>query len=727
MSNNTLARLTVELAANTAGLETDMGKAARIAETEMQKMERSAVRMAATLSATLVAAGGALAVLAKQSIDAADEMGELAEKVGMSTERLSAYNYIAKMSGADTELMSSSIKKLNVNMVEAANGQGAAKKAFEELGIELRDANGNLKDNDTILVQVAERMSKMEDGAAKTALAVAIFGKAGADLIPMLNQGARGFADLTEEAKRMGLIISTDAAKAAGELNDSIDRLTLATRGLGNAVMQSTLPALNAIAKSLVEENSLLRDSIRMVGAAGAAYVAATLAMNAKVIALKAATVAQLAFNNAAKANPYALAAAGLGLLVAAIYNYNKAVPEAVKRTEEASTAMSRFDAIARRAKEAIDSQNRAAAGMNLPQVKDKIAAVSNEIKRLEMLHKRASADFARGAVSAGLVGSYDAQLKQKKQQLEYLNTLVGEKIKDSPVQKAVAATTKSAGASKQSSGGTDNFDYSKSANLFKNMDDTADGEAASAAAYIERDRDRVKAALESIQQGLITRRQLEMQDFEQKRITVEQSTQYLLMNEQQKLATMEALKRDHKAKLKALDDEELRQKQEQRQKMVGLVNNGLSTIASSQSKYAKVAQMAQKAQALWQVGIDTRAMMVGAYKAMVGIPVVGPALAVAASAAAFAFGAAQAAAIGGSVGGSASAGSATSTGSVASTGSIASTESKPASSSDAMNTGTTILQVPHDSIMTARQVADMLDDVYASGKQPQNLRVLLT
>jgi DNA-binding phage protein len=631
MSNNTLARLSVEVAANTASLETDMGKAARIAETEMQKMERSAVRMAATLSATLVAAGGALAVLAKQSIDAADEMGELAEKVGMSTERLSAYNYIAKMSGADTELMSSSIKKLNVNMVEAANGQGAAKKAFEELGIELRDANGNLKDNDTILVQVAERMSKMEDGAAKTALAVAIFGKAGADLIPMLNQGARGFADLTEEAKRMGLIISTDAAKAAGELNDSIDRLTLATRGLGNAVMQSTLPALNAIAKSLVEENSLLRDSIRMVGAAGAAYVAATLAMNAKVIALKAATVAQLAFNNAAKANPYALAAAGLGLLVAAIYNYNKAVPEAVKRTEEASTAMSRFDAIARRAKEAIDSQNRAAAGMNLPQVKDKIASVSNEIKRLEMLHKRASADFARGAVSAGLVGSYDAQLKQKKQQLEYLNTLVGEKIKDSPVQKAVAATTKSAGTSK-ASGGTDNFDYSKSANLFKNMDDTADGEAASAAAYIERDKDRVKAALESIQQGLMSRRQLEMQDFEQKRITVEQSTQYLLMSEQQKLATMEALERDHKAKLKALDDEELRQKNEQRQKMVGLVNNGLSTIASSQSKYAKVAQMAQKAQALWQVGIDTRAMMVGAYKAMVGIPVVGPALAVAAS-----------------------------------------------------------------------------------------------
>lgn len=725
MSNNTLARLTVELAANTAGLETDMGKAARIAETEMQKMERSAVRMAATLSATLVAAGGALAVLAKQSIDAADEMGELAEKVGMSTERLSAYNYIAKMSGADTELMSSSIKKLNVNMVEAANGQGAAKKAFEELGIELRDANGNLKDNDTILVQVAERMSKMEDGAAKTALAVAIFGKAGADLIPMLNQGARGFADLTDEAKRMGLIISTDAAKAAGELNDSIDRLTLATRGLGNAVMQSTLPALNAIAKSLVEENSLLRDSIRMVGAAGAAYVAATLAMNAKVIALKAATVAQLAFNNAAKANPYALAAAGLGLLVAAIYNYNKAVPEAVKRTEEASTAMSRFDAIARRAKEAIDSQNRAAAGMNLPQVKDKIASVSNEIKRLEMLHKRASADFARGAVSAGLVGSYDAQLKQKKQQLEYLNTLVGEKIKDSPVQKAVAATTKSAGTSK-ASGGTDNFDYSKSANLFKNMDDTADGEAASAAAYIERDKDRVKAALESIQQGLMSRRQLEMQDFEQKRITVEQSTQYLLMNEQQKLATMEALERDHKAKLKSLDDDELRQKQEQRQKMVGLVNNGLSTIASSQSKYAKVAQGAQRAQALWQIGTDTRAMMVGAYKAMVGIPVVGPALAVAASGAAFLFGAAQASAVGGSIGGSSSAGSASSAGSVASTGSMASTESKPASGGDSMTTGTTILQLPEDSIMTARQIADMLDNVYASGKQPQNLRVLL-
>lgn len=724
MSNNTLARLTVELAADSVGLQTDMGKAARIAENEMQKIERSAVAMAASLTAAMVAAGGAVALLAKQSIDSADEMGELAEKVGLSTERLSAYNYIAKMSGADTELMSNALKKLNVNMVEAANGQGAAKKAFEELGIELRDANGDLKDNDTILMQVADRMSRMEDGAAKTALAVAIFGKAGADLIPMLNQGARGFTNLTEEARRMGLIISTDTARAAGELNDSIDRLSLTTRGLGNAVMQSALPSLNAIAKALLDENSLLRDSIRLVGAAGAAYVAATLVINGKVIALKAMTVAQLAFNNAAKASPYALAAAGLGLLVAAVYNYNKAMPEAIKRTEEASTAMSRFDAIARRAKEAIDSQNRAAAGMNLPQVKDKISAVSAEIRRLEMLHKRASEDFARGAVSAGLVGSYDAQLKQKKQQLEYLNSLIGEKIKDTPVQKAVAATTSR--KSSQSNSGADNFDYSKSGNLFKDSDERSAGEAASAAEWIEKDRARVQAALQSIQQGLMTKRQLEMQDIEQKRLVLEQSTQYQLMNEQQKLATMEALERDHKAKLKALDDEELRQKQDQRQKMVGLVNNGLSTIASSQTKAAKAAQVAQKAQALWQVGVDTRAMMVGAYKAMVGIPVVGPALAVAASAAAFAFGAAQAAAIGGSVGGSASTGSASSAGSVASAGSMASTETKSSAASNSMTTGTTIVQIPENAIMTARQIADMLDDVYASGKQPQNLKVLL-
>lgn len=667
MSNNTLARLSVELAANTAAFQQDMGKAARIAEQEMKGVADAAMKVGGLIGAGLAAGAAAFTALAKQSINAADEMGEMAQKVGMSTEALSANAYVAKMSGVETDTLTNAIKKLSVNVVDAARGQGAAKDAFAALGIELKDQNGQLKDSDTIIRELSGRMSQFEDGAVKTALATDIFGKAGADLIPMLNQGEEGFAALTKEAEQMGLILSTETANAAGEFNDSLDRMKSAIAGNVNTVVAQMLPVFNQLAGDMAKASM---EGGVLTG------IANGLAVAFKVMVTGGYTVAAVL--------EYIGNQAGMaGAALTAVLTGDFAAAKAALSDDTAAVQFGkRVEGIA-----ALWDKTAVSAGAAADAQKNALGAIPNYTTP----DPKSPKNKPKGPKDKpGPKGPTDADIEAE----------LWDYSRDVIVQEQKAAADAMAQEKKA---------------------------AADAAAIFERDKAKVQSAIQSIQQGLMTKRKLEMQDFQQKQQFLEQSTQYELMSEQQKLATMEALKRDHKAKLKALDDEELRQKNEQRQKMVGLVNNGLSSIASSQSKYAKVAQMAQKAQALWQVGIDTRAMMVGAYRAMVNIPYVGPALAVAAAGAAFAFGAAQAAAIGGSVGGSASAGSATSTGSVASTGSIASTESKPASSSDAMNTGTTILQVPHDSIMTARQVADMLDDVYASGKQPQNLRVLLT
>lgn len=651
MSNNTLARLSVELAANTAAFQQDMGKAARIAEKELKSISDAATKMGGLLGAGIAAGAAAFVALAKQSINAADAMGETAQKIGMSTEKLSAYSYIAKMSGSDTDTLTNAVKKLNVNVVDAARGQGAAKDAFTALGIELKDQNGQLKDSDTIMREVSGRMSQFEDGAVKTALATDIFGKAGADLIPMLNQGEAGFASLTAEAEQLGLILSTDAANAAGEFNDSLDRMKFAIAGNVNTVVAQMLPVFNQLAGDMAKASM---EGGVLTG------IANGLAVAFKVMVTGIYTIGA-AFEYAGNQG------AMFGVVMKSALTGDFA---AAKAALSDGTAGEQFG------------------------------------KRIEGI----AALWDKTAVSAGA-----AAVAQEKA------------MGAAP---AYATSVGKAGKSgKAKAGPKGPTDADIEAELWGySQDAIADDKraASDAAALFERDKAKVQSAIQSIQQGLMTKRQLEMQDFQQKQQVLQQSTQFELMTEQQKLTTMEALERDHKAKLKSLDDDELRQKQEQRQKMVGLVNNGLSTIASSQSKYAKIAQGAQRAQALWQIGTDTRAMMVGAYKAMVGIPVIGPALAVAASGAAFLFGAAQASAVGGSIGGSSSAGSASSAGSVASTGSMASTESKPASGGDSMTTGTTILQLPEDSIMTARQIADMLDNVYASGKQPQNLRVLL-
>ena len=91
---------------------------------------------------------------------------------------------------------------------KAEHGEQSA--AFKALGISVQDANKNLKSSDQVLLEVANAFSKFEDGTTKTALAIAIFGRAGADLIPLLNQGADGIRKMQEQAQRLGLVDRAD-------------------------------------------------------------------------------------------------------------------------------------------------------------------------------------------------------------------------------------------------------------------------------------------------------------------------------------------------------------------------------------------------------------------------------------------------------------------------------------------------------------------------------------
>lgn len=399
---------------------------------------------AVAVGAALTAAAAAGAALVKAQIDAADAASKAASAAGVSVEQYTRLSYALKLGVDGGGDLSQTFLFLNKAIASGSD-------AFDSIGVSTRNADGSFRSADAVMLDVSDKFRIMEDGATKTAIAVELFGRSGDSMIPVLNGGSQALREAAAEADRLGVTLDTSTAVAAENFNDNLTRLESGALGFGNSLMSSTLPALNSVAEALLDDTSALNDTARAVAAAGAAYVAATIAINAKVIALRAAALAQTAFNTAAKANPYALAAAGVGVLVAAVYNYNKAMPEAIKRTEEASTAMSRFDAITRRAKDAIDAQNRSAAGMTLPQLKQQVDSVSASIEHLEILHKRAAADFARGAVSSGLVATYDAQLTEKRKQLDHLNALIGEKtpeIKSSAAAKPVGrAPTTAAGA----------------------------------------------------------------------------------------------------------------------------------------------------------------------------------------------------------------------------------------------------------------------------------------
>lgn len=184
---------------------------------------------------------------AESTINAAADLENFSKASGIAVEQLSALQFAAKAGGVGTDGLTTALKKLNVAISEAAgNSESKAAIAFQLLGISAKDANGNLKDANTVFTEVADKFAKTADGANKVALAVAIFGKAGEELIPTLDKGSAGLQELADKAKAAGAIISEDTAKAALEFREKAELLkTTLIDGLGAEIEKQLLPTLN--------------------------------------------------------------------------------------------------------------------------------------------------------------------------------------------------------------------------------------------------------------------------------------------------------------------------------------------------------------------------------------------------------------------------------------------------------------------------------------------------
>lgn len=245
-------KISIVLEALTGSFETDIKRANRAADKAFKDMERQAKVAAQAVGAAAAAGVTALALLTRQSIKTADELAKMSQKVGVSVESLSTLGYAAERSGVGLDGLRSGLVKLAKNAGDAAIGIGEARKGFDALGISVTDAEGKLKNNDVLLRELADKFASFEDGAQKTALAVNIFGRSGADLIPMLNAGADGIGKMEERARALGLEMDTNTAKSAEQFNDLMDDAGDLVRGFANDVAKELLPKLTSAADLFV-------------------------------------------------------------------------------------------------------------------------------------------------------------------------------------------------------------------------------------------------------------------------------------------------------------------------------------------------------------------------------------------------------------------------------------------------------------------------------------------
>jgi hypothetical protein len=198
--------------------------------------------------------GREIVEFAKRSLDGAEGFNKLAQSTGTTVEEISGFTYAAHLADVSQEGLGMGLKKLSRGMMDAAAGTGDALSAFEAMGLTVKDANGGLKTTGDMLLEVSEKFAGYEDSAGKTALAMKIFGRSGADLIPLLNQGKAGLAEAAKEGKAFGVVIGNEAAAGAERFNDNLKRLKDgALSGFVNKVMAELLPTMEKYSEELVK------------------------------------------------------------------------------------------------------------------------------------------------------------------------------------------------------------------------------------------------------------------------------------------------------------------------------------------------------------------------------------------------------------------------------------------------------------------------------------------
>lgn len=655
MAGVQIGALHVSLSADSAAFDQGMNQAQQTADEAMGSIGDEAKKLAGVLAGLF--AVDMIKDRIKEQIDYADGLADIAARANTTAEALSAVEYALHFNDATLEDYTGGLQKLALNMDAAAQGSKAQADLFETLGIKLREQDGQLRNSSDVMMDISDVLAGMNDGATKTSLAMDLLGKsAGPALLPHLSQGSEAIRELTAEAEKFNLVVSTDASNAAGQINDSLDKLSFAATGTWRVMAVQLAPVLGEISENMLKG---AQDTKVMEGAAwvlsntikvmytGFKIAAIDLNLFGELIGKFAAMAVSVASGNIAQA---------------------KAIWADTSAKEKAKADMlalgDMWQDSAKKATESADVQADAAEkAANTLKIEQELAAL------------RASQGGQKGDKPKDNFQYGGLQLAQD----EYQGIVNAENL---------------------------------SISMFNANEDIA----------AQQFGDQIDAMLMELDAAQVIADAKWAEFVDKELVQIDAANTYKLNAQQDFISAFIQGDLDRVNAVITNGDAELEAKKAQMAATVSFFNQGLSQMAQGQGKAAKAAQAIQKAQALYEIGVNTYRAAVGAYAALAPIPFVGPALGVAAAAAAIAFGGSMAQGVLSGGGGS---GAVTGSAPPALPVTLSPT-SQAQQQAEQQTTGKTILNLPRDAYFTAHQMMDIFDELMGDGKQFQNLKIVV-
>lgn len=219
----------------------DMGNKLESAGRSMQGLS--------TAAAAVTAAIGALTV---KSGKWADDLNTMSKVYSIGTGELQKYSAAAELVDVDVETIAKSHVMLEKKMMSAAKGTGASAEAFEKLGVEVTDSNGELRNGDAVWQDVIKALGSMQNETERDAIAMQLMGKSAANLNPLIEDGGKTYEEVAKTLEKYDLeFVDQETLDQANAFNDSIDMIKtvglVAFQQLGTQLAAYLAPAMEKV------------------------------------------------------------------------------------------------------------------------------------------------------------------------------------------------------------------------------------------------------------------------------------------------------------------------------------------------------------------------------------------------------------------------------------------------------------------------------------------------
>lgn len=216
----------------------------------------------AVLVGAATAATGAAFRLASSTAAYSASLDDAKNVTGFSTRMIQGLGFAAEMTGSSVDVMNGALDTFNRRIGAARSGGGPAVQTLKDMNIQLTDAAGNLRTNEQLLADVADRFSRIKDPALLANYSQNLFNAGARELGVVLAQGSDRLREFTNEYEALGGMLTDEQIQLGAAFDDQLNVMRLAINGIRNEIGTGLMPIFSRMVEQFLEFLQANRDLI---------------------------------------------------------------------------------------------------------------------------------------------------------------------------------------------------------------------------------------------------------------------------------------------------------------------------------------------------------------------------------------------------------------------------------------------------------------------------------